>query len=431
MRLPTFPAGLWALAPSVLMVGGALVGLVRLGVGVVRLRRIKGASVPWAHPAWERAQRWAGPGRTAEPRLCPRVSTPTVVGWRRPVILLPPYLISRLREEELALVLLHELGHVRRRDDWLGLAQELLRALFFFQPAVWFLGRELAVARELACDAWAAARLGGEGSYLRALLRAGEVLWRWAPVQAARLGFSGPGLQRRVQMLRSGKWREPRQRRLWRLGLAALTLGGGVGLLFLPTAVVLEAQASRAWTEWRQVPGWPTEPGTFAVLSGQAFIPAALAFSPRGDLLAVAEHGSRVVRVWNLSFGREVLTLVPPPAPSFHMEGWKDGLAFSPDGRLLAALDFRDDRTYLNLWDLERRELLLAIPAGTAVAGMQFSPDGRYLAWIESPLAPIFMEKEERVLRILDLKTGQTSRLEVENPVDFAFSPNNQWLAVL
>ncbi|MEN3010742.1 MAG: WD40 repeat domain-containing protein, partial [Candidatus Bipolaricaulaceae bacterium] len=47
------------------------------------------------------------------------------------------------------------------------------------------------------------------------------------------------------------------------------------------------------------------------------------------------------------------------------------------------------------------------------------------------PLAPIFMEKEERVLRILDLKTGQTSRLEVENPVDFAFSPNNQWLAVL
>ena len=46
----------------------------------------------------------------------------------------------------------HELAHLRRGDDWTNLIQKIVRALFFFHPAVWWIENRLSVEREMACD---------------------------------------------------------------------------------------------------------------------------------------------------------------------------------------------------------------------------------------------------------------------------------------
>jgi hypothetical protein len=48
--------------------------------------------------------------------------------------------------------LLHEYAHLRRGDDWTNLIQKIVRALFFFHPAVWWIENRLSVEREMACD---------------------------------------------------------------------------------------------------------------------------------------------------------------------------------------------------------------------------------------------------------------------------------------
>src|SRR5262249_46472234 len=49
-------------------------------------------------------------------------------------------------------VLMHQLAHLRRWDDWTNLIQKVVRALLFFHPAVWWIERKLALDREMACD---------------------------------------------------------------------------------------------------------------------------------------------------------------------------------------------------------------------------------------------------------------------------------------
>ena len=75
-----------------------------------------------------------------------------VIGFMKPVIVIPLSLTRELTEEEFEQVVLHELAHVRRRDDWLKLAQKLIEAFLFFHPAVLWIGRRLNLEREIACD---------------------------------------------------------------------------------------------------------------------------------------------------------------------------------------------------------------------------------------------------------------------------------------
>ena len=69
-----------------------------------------------------------------------------------PMIVLPKWTLGELSTSELNSILIHELAHIERRDDWTNLAQRILRALFFFHPAVWWVERQLSLEREMACD---------------------------------------------------------------------------------------------------------------------------------------------------------------------------------------------------------------------------------------------------------------------------------------
>ena len=80
------------------------------------------------------------------------VDRPSVAGFFRPRILLPPTLLATLSESELEQIVLHEMEHLRRRDDWTNLLQKLCVALLPLHPVVAWLDRRLCLERELACD---------------------------------------------------------------------------------------------------------------------------------------------------------------------------------------------------------------------------------------------------------------------------------------
>jgi hypothetical protein len=82
----------------------------------------------------------------------PDVTVPTAVGLFKPAILLPEWALTEIPAEELKVILWHEFAHLQRRDDWTNLTQKLLRTLFFFHPAVWWIEKRLCLERELACD---------------------------------------------------------------------------------------------------------------------------------------------------------------------------------------------------------------------------------------------------------------------------------------
>ena len=102
----------------------------------------------------------------------PSVGSPMVVGILRPVIVFPADFADKLRPDELSLVLMHELGHVRRWDNLVLLLHRLIAALFFFHPAVWLCGCMLRREAEQACDDLVVCATGRPETYARGLARA-------------------------------------------------------------------------------------------------------------------------------------------------------------------------------------------------------------------------------------------------------------------
>lgn len=95
---------------------------------------------------------------------------PIVVGYLRPVILLPASLIMNLPPSQLEAILAHELSHIRRHDFVVNLLQTLVETLFFYHPAVWWLSRQIRIEREHCCDDLVVAALDNRVEYGRALL---------------------------------------------------------------------------------------------------------------------------------------------------------------------------------------------------------------------------------------------------------------------
>ena len=97
---------------------------------------------------------------------------PLVVGWLRPVVLLPLAVASGFPPAEVELILAHELAHIRRLDPLVNLLQVALETLQFYHPAVRWISRDVRREREVCCDALALAASGAaRRDYLAALLR--------------------------------------------------------------------------------------------------------------------------------------------------------------------------------------------------------------------------------------------------------------------
>lgn len=93
-----------------------------------------------------------GVNRKIDLRLSPNTTSPAVCGLLRPVILLPKSLGAELDQNQLEMVLLHELAHIRRGDLWVNLAQTLLQIVYFYHPLLWLANALIRRIREQAVD---------------------------------------------------------------------------------------------------------------------------------------------------------------------------------------------------------------------------------------------------------------------------------------
>ncbi len=183
---------LWGLA--------SMVRAVQLAVGAFELWRILRAARPLAPAPGIAALLRQAPRR---PRLCvsATVNRPSVAGFFRPRLLLPAALLPELNEAELTQIVLHELEHLRRGDDWIHLAQQLALLLLPLHPALLWLNGRLALERELACDDAVIATTRAGRAYAACLAHVAEqsLLQRGVSLALGALG-SSLGPRRRAEL---------------------------------------------------------------------------------------------------------------------------------------------------------------------------------------------------------------------------------------
>jgi beta-lactamase regulating signal transducer with metallopeptidase domain len=205
-RVSTDPVLPGSTVPGLLF-GGWLVGGLGLAAGLTwryrRLRRqllataeaaISGGLDDLARQVAERL----GLARVPEIRVVRAACGPAVLGFWRPVVLLPNDLLQAMTKEQLEHVLLHELAHVRRRDPLAGLLVLAVQLVYWFHPAAWLARSRLATLREVGCDLAVAGVLReATGEYRRTLLHlARSLLARPSPVRTALFGGRSQLLQR-------------------------------------------------------------------------------------------------------------------------------------------------------------------------------------------------------------------------------------------
>jgi beta-lactamase regulating signal transducer with metallopeptidase domain len=152
---------------------GAILLSSRMVVGYLGLSRLRRSAMPPSslesailHRLLE-SSRFHGSVRIARSA---QVSVPLVIGFLRPMILMPLAMSTGLKPLELEMILAHELAHLRRYDLWANAFQLTVETLFFYHPCVWHLSRRIRLERELCCDALAADDIEKKAALGRALL---------------------------------------------------------------------------------------------------------------------------------------------------------------------------------------------------------------------------------------------------------------------
>lgn len=182
--------------------------------------------------------------------------SPATVGWLKPVILLPPALVTGLSASQIEAILAHEVAHIRRHDYMVNLLQMAAETLFFYHPAVWWASRRVRAERELCCDDFAVRTSGNPQDYAQAL----AAVARHA-VGAAAIGAAGPSLPQRVRRLLAAPPEAPRT---------------GAGPLAVTLAVLAIVVGTAAWVQANSQTRSTARRGELATLSLTVFDPLGL-----------------------------------------------------------------------------------------------------------------------------------------------------------
>ena len=207
----------------------------RLAVSLQRLRSVKQSTeslpddIERHLPLW---QQMRAHGRPTELRLSARVATAAMLGLGSPVIALPPRLVDSISRADLDRVVIHEYAHVQRRDDWSIIGQALIDAAVGWHPAIWWIGRQLHLEREVASDDWVAHHTSTPCEYAACLARVAELALHHRQIpHAASAIRSRRELSGRVERLLSPDRNMTVRPARLALTTATVTLAGAVWLL--------------------------------------------------------------------------------------------------------------------------------------------------------------------------------------------------------
>ena len=195
----------------------------------LRTRGVSAASVEWQRMSSRLARR-LHISRAITLLESTLVEVPTVIGWLKPVVLLPASALGALSPQQLEAILAHELAHIRRHDYLVNLLQTLVETLLFYHPAVWWLSRRIRIERENCCDDLAVSLCGDPVAYANALADLESLRSETTPTHHIALAATGGSLLHRVRRLLSGPSPHSGRGPAWLAGSAALLLIGGIAL---------------------------------------------------------------------------------------------------------------------------------------------------------------------------------------------------------
>ena len=311
------------------LIGVWLAGVVLLSVwsagGWVMAQRLRRQSRSLMSAEWQSAVAElcvrVGVRRTVKVFQTAFTGVPMVVGWLRPVILVPVCALANVNVLQLEALLAHELAHIRRHDYLVNLVQTAIETLLFYHPAVWWLGNRIRDERENCCDDIAVAVCGSTFIYASALANLEES--RAAGVRMAMAASNG-SLLNRIRRLTRNPQHRPASAPGWMIALA----------VSFSITMLLSGSAPRLIAKER-----PMQRGSF--VAGIA----AAGYSGIGvdEIIALKEHGvspEYIMSITRADIGKpspeELIQLHDNGVNSHHIERARDlGLENLPIDRLL------------------------------------------------------------------------------------------------
>jgi len=305
LPVPEAPRGVAWFALAIL--GVWVAGIIAIAIARFRMWRPIRAAVRASSP-WVVASVPTPAGVAV--RSTPGVMEPGVVGFWRPVLLLPSGIEDDLTPRQLAAVLTHELCHIRRRDNATAAVHMIAEAIFWFYPLVWWIGARLVDERERACDQDVLRTCGEPQTYAEGIV---NVCKRYAESPLACMaGVSGSKVKNRIRDIMTN-------RAALKLSVIQKAVLAGAGAMVVIAPILAQSVPLPSF-EVASVK--PTAGGQVNV-GGQIWTSAGSSFKPGGAFEAVNATLGSIIR---LAYGLRDFQTVGAPE-------WIDTVRFDIQAR--------------------------------------------------------------------------------------------------
>jgi bla regulator protein BlaR1 len=140
----------------VIYITGVAVMTIKLTMDLLQLRQIRRKQVLPIDAVWEKhldkLLLQLQLSRKVKLMISEHIQVPVMIGFLKPLIILPVIMFNNLTAEQLEAILLHELAHIKRNDYLLNIFQSIVETILFFNPFVWLISKNIRIEREHCCD---------------------------------------------------------------------------------------------------------------------------------------------------------------------------------------------------------------------------------------------------------------------------------------
>ncbi|HEY0609745.1 MAG TPA: M56 family metallopeptidase [Chitinophaga sp.] len=172
-----------------LYIAGVAVMCIKLAADLAQLQQISKKQVLPADSAWEhyldRLKLQLHIPRKVKLLVSQYLQVPVMIGFLKPVILVPAAMFNNLSAEQLEAILLHELAHIKRNDYILNIFQSIVETALFFNPFIWWISKYIRLEREHCCDDMVLAHTSQPLHYAKALVALEEYRFTTNPMVMA------------------------------------------------------------------------------------------------------------------------------------------------------------------------------------------------------------------------------------------------------